>query len=226
MSDRFRARDLDPREHAEKLDQEFGFRVAEIEAELLARARERRPQGDVKTWGQALHGAQSWVGLSHQTLQTPYDELSLMCDHMRLPADALVVDLGAGYGRLGLVLKERFPDARFMGFEIVPERVSEGKRVLELMGCHKAELYCQDLTALDFVMPAADCFLVYDYGTLEHIRHTLKLVEGVGEHKRVQVIGRGETTRSLIQHSHPWLVHVGVVKHEEKFSVYSNDPLA
>jgi len=69
------------REHSEMVDQILGFKVPDIERGLLERAQLSHPNGSHKTWGQSIHqGNQTWVGLSHQTLQTPYSELKQMCE--------------------------------------------------------------------------------------------------------------------------------------------------
>ena len=43
-----------------------------------------------------------------------------------------VVDLGAGYGRMGLVIAKHYPTLSFWGVEYVAERVAEGNRVFQL----------------------------------------------------------------------------------------------
>ena len=203
-------------------DGALGFEVERIERALLQRARREAPGGDVTSWGKRLHNAQSWVGLAYETLQTPYAELLRMCDLLLIPPNGHFIDLGAAYGRMGVVLRDRFPGARFTGFEIVPERVEEGNRVLSQLGCRAATLVQQDLTAEGFRPPVGDAYLIYDYGTLDHLRHTMEQLAEHSTRQRFQVIARGETIRALIQHGHPWLWDVGPVQHEEKFSVYAN----
>src|SRR6476659_4118037 len=98
--------------HSEQLDSMLGFKVQHIEDTLLKEAQEKHPEGSHKTWGMSIHqGNQTWVGLSHQTLQTPYSELKQICELLNPRPGERVVDLGAGYGRLGLVLAGLFPEA-------------------------------------------------------------------------------------------------------------------
>ena len=208
--------------HAEALDQQLGLRVAEIEGALLDLARKIMPDGSHKTWGQGLHqGNQTWVGLSHQTLQTPYNELRLLCEHLNPAANTTMVDLGAGYGRLGLVLAGLFPEVHFLGLEYVPERVLEGSRVLESLGCSRARLMIQDLAASDFSLPEAEYYFLYDFGNVSQIRRTLSQMEEMALKKNFKVIARGKGSRSLIQYEHPWLSQVYPAHHHEHFSVYS-----
>ena len=210
------------REHSEIVDGILGFNVPGIEKNLLDQALASSPNGSHKTWGQSIHnGNQTWVGLSHQTLQTPYSELKQICELLN-PADgSRLVDLGAGYGRMGLVLNVFYPKAFFIGYEYVQERVEEGKRVLLENNCHHSSLHVQDLTAADFQLPEADFYFLYDYGTVAHIRKTIAQLEMMALKKHFKVIARGKGTRSLIQYEHPWLSQVYPPIHEEHFSIFS-----
>jgi hypothetical protein len=193
------------RSHSQALDHRLGFEIERIENALLARARDVNPEGSHTSWGASIHqGKQTWVGLSHQTLQTPYSELKRMCEHLQL-SSGLMVDLGAGYGRMGLVLQGLYPEMKFLGYEYVGERVREGNRIFEKYSCPNACLVEQDLTDPEFKLPEADYYLIYDYGTVAHIRHTLKQLEVLADRKKFKLIARGKGTRSLIEYEHPWL---------------------
>lgn len=208
--------------HSEFIDSLLGFTIEIIEQGLLETAKKSNPEGNVQTWGHSIHsGNQTWVGLSHQTLQTPYTELKMMCDLLSPKPDEHIVDLGAGYGRLGLILKELYPSVKFTGFEYVSERVIEGNRILREWNCTNSLLIEKDLTSESFELPVADYYFLYDYGKVSHIRRTLKQLEGMANKKNFKVIGRGNGVRSLIEIEHPWLSQVFPVHHEEFFSIYS-----
>lgn len=210
------------RHQSEKIDKLLGFNISEIETNLLKEAQEKSPKGNVQTWGAKLHeGNQTWVGLWHQTLQTPYSEMRLICDLLAPLKDSLLVDLGAGYGRLGIVLHALYPGARFFGFEYVPERVIEGAKIFKELSCINASLVQEDLSREDFILPEADYYFIYDYGTVKHIRHTLKQIELMANHKKFKVIARGKGVISIIENEHPWLSKVFPVIREENFNIYS-----
>lgn len=205
-----------------EIDRYFGLKVNEIEESLYHAAKSLRPMGNLSNLGHVLHqGHQTWVGLEPETLQTPYQELVRLCEHLQLKSGELMVDLGAGYGRLGLVLHELYKGVLFKGYELVSERVMEGNRVFENFSCINARLFTQDLTDPAFKIPRADYYFIYDYGKVAHIRETLKQIENFTDSGKFKVIARGKGTRSIIEHEHPWLSQINPVIHEENFSIYS-----
>lgn len=207
---------------SQDLDRYFGYEIDEVERSLLRKAMHLRPQGNMSNFGEVLHGGhQTWVGLDPQTLNTPYSELIELCHLLKPGPDELIVDLGAGYGRLGLILNLLYPGSRFLGFELVEERVQEGMRVLNKNDCRNACLKIQDLTDPDFLLPVADVYFLYDYGKTSHIRETLGQLEKLTEKHHFRVVARGKGSRSIIEYEHPWLSQLHPVHHEMHFSIYT-----
>jgi SAM-dependent methyltransferase len=214
---------IDPdsaRIRAAEIDQLLGFQVAMIEERLLLAARQINPLGTVQTLGHSLHkGNQTWVGLDYQTLQTPYAELWEMIELLG-QSPQHVVDLGAGYGRMALVLNKRDPAIQFTGYELVAQRVAEGQRVFNQLGI-PAKLLEQDLMASDFELPVADIYFLYDFGKVSHIRNIMDKLSQLADHHCFKVIARGKGSRSLIDFDYPWLI---AINHRDQFSIYSMNP--
>ena len=205
-----------------ELDDYFGYNINQIENKLLESARAIRPSGTMDNFGEALHqGHQTWVGLDPQTLNTPYSELIQLCHILNPAPGETLIDLGAGYGRMGLILNILYPGTTFIGYELVAERVEEGQRILSAHSCDSGKLICQDLTDTSFILPDAHYYFLYDYGKVGHIRETLKQIEAKADTRSFKVIARGKGSRSLIEHEHPWLSDVHPVHHEENFSIYT-----
>ncbi len=202
-----------------EIDRTLGFRISEIERMLLFRALETLPGGDHHSWGAHLHrGNQTWVGLDPETIQTPYQELLRLCQKLPLKKNDQVIDLGAGYGRLGIVIQKVYPDIKFRGIEFVPERVIETKRVYSLLGISPDVMNEGDLTAPDFFPGEADHYFVYDFGKVPHIRQLLNKLSQIADRKKFTLTGRGKGIRSLIAHEFLWLTPV---YEEENFSIYN-----
>lgn len=218
----FRSGEENPEAHAERVDGLLGYRIPDIELDLLERARAVDPAGDMGTWGRRLHaGAQTWVGLHPQTLNTPYDELDRMCALWGPAPEDHLVDLGAGYGRLGLVLREHEPLAHYTGIECVPERVDEANRLFDQHGCDRARVVQDNLFGEGFTLPLGDCYLIYDYGNIEHIRWTMGQLQNLAGIHRFRVVARGDGIRTLVSYAHPWLMEVPGGR-QDNFTVYAN----
>lgn len=209
-------------DHSECVDTILGFNINEIELGLKTKAQILLPEGDVRTWGRHMHeGSQSWVGLNPRQLLTPYHELLEMCRLLRPMAGSTMIDLGAGYARMAFVLNQYEPAARFIGYEIVAERVEESHRLFELYDLKLARMHAQDLSCDKFRIPVADYYLLYDYGNIEHISETLLALKQIAFSHPIKVIGRGRM-RALIDNQHPWLSQIAEPVHGETFSLYSS----
>ncbi len=217
-----KANDVIRRQHANMVDKILGFRVKYIEEMLVAEARGFEPEGSHETWGPSLHnGVQTWVGLELQTLQTPYSEIIRILQLLKIKPYQHIIDLGAAYGRMGVVIGGLYIKNQFTGYEYVRARVDEGNRIYKDLGFNRVQLQTQDLFAKDFELPEADVYFIYDYGQVEHIDHTLKQIEQVAYKRPVKIVVRGKFTKRIIADRHPWMDLKYEGKLEELFSIYS-----
>ena len=195
-------------EHSVYVDRILGIHVNEVEEALKQEAIDLDPEGCVESWSGALHsGALTWVGLSPGQLQTPYSEILELLEAIELDGGAMVVDLGAGYGRIGLVLDNLYPDCRFVGFEMAMERVNAGNESYARLGLEqRAKLYQQDIAAEDFELPVSDYYFIYDFGNASDMKAVLsKIEERADNREKFTVLARGRGINSLIRRSAPWL---------------------
>ncbi|MGE3609808.1 MAG: hypothetical protein AB7I27_09510 [Bacteriovoracaceae bacterium] len=217
-----KANDVIRRQHANFVDKILGFRLRYIEEMLVAEARGFEPEGSHESWGPKIHeGVQTWVGLDLQTLQTPYSECLRILQLLKIRPYQHIIDLGAAYGRMGVVIGGLYIKNSFVGYEYVKARVDEGNRVYNELGLHRCQLVTQDLFDSTFELPDADVYFIYDYGQVEHIDHTLKQIEKIAHKRPVKVVVRGKFTRQIISNLHPWLELQYLGKQEELFSIYS-----
>lgn len=193
--------------HSAQVDAWLGLRTAETEALISERAGCPRD-------------AQHWIGLPVQALLTPYTELRAMLERLRPQPGQWVVDLGAGYGRMGFVLARHFPSVRFLGYEVVPERVAEGKRVLAMHCGPEIQLERVDLSRSDFSPAIADYYFIYDFGSRAAIEKTLGDLSVIARTRAIVVIGRGRASRDAIERQHPWLSAVLKPEHRKHYSIY------
>jgi len=100
--------------------------------------------------------------LSPNSQNTTYSDMEAFFGEAKLQPGQTVVDLGAGYGRMGMYLGAQHPEVKFLGYEINPVRVAAGKKIYGILGFKNAQLLEQDLSAKDFELPVADIYYMYD----------------------------------------------------------------
>ncbi len=189
-------------------DRELGFAIESVEKEIATRL--------ARDGGSA---SQTWNQLSPQIFQTPYDELSRIVREVD-PESRIEswTDLGAAYGRLGIVLAQLRPRAHFTGIELVPERVKEGRRVYTSLGLDPETLIQADLATV--AIPASELYFIYDFGIREEIERVLLALQIHARGKPLVVVGRGRGIRDAIERGHPWLASVTKPVHSEHYSIY------
>ncbi|MGZ3688293.1 MAG: class I SAM-dependent methyltransferase [Bdellovibrionota bacterium] len=195
--------------HAKEADVFFGLRAEAVEAEILAT---QKPEADQELW----------VGLPLQSLQTPYLELRQILSRLAPAPGATLVDLGAAYGRMALVMARHFPEVRFVGYERVGARVREGVRWLKANGIAAPGLFEADLSAPGFSPEAADFYFLYDYGSASAIRKTLSDLRGLAQARPITVVARGRRSRDLIEHEEPWLTEIVPPRHFTNYSIFQS----
>jgi hypothetical protein len=172
--------------------------------------------------GTDIRDEQLWVGLPVKTLLTPYTEIRTLLSQLDPKPDQRIVDLGAGYGRMGFVIGRHFPDVHFIGYEIVEERVEESNRCLKKFNYLKVQMRVADLSAPNFKPVEADVYFLYDFGSRVAIEKTLFDLRGIARNRPIQVVGRGRASRDAIEREHPWLSQVHAPRHFDHYSIYQS----
>lgn len=205
--------------HSAAVDQWLGFRIPDAEARILEQHRALRTQPELSV--------ETWIGLDPQALLTPYTELRRIIETVDANGPALPlppayswVDLGAAYGRLGIVLDRCRPTHRFIGYESVLERILEGRRIYSSLGLPADSLALADLADPAFAPAAADFYFLYDYGSSQALRKTLSDLARLAKSRPISVIARGRLSRSLIDQEAPWLSQVNLPLHMGRWSWY------
>ncbi len=197
--------------HSDQVDQWLGLQTVEIEKALS-----KGSLGSVAP--EKAH--QLWIGLPVKSMLTPYTELRFLLEYLKPEPGQAVVDLGAGYGRMGFVAGSHFQGVRFVGYEFVPERVNEGRRCLGRFSFPGVELLQADLESPEFSPEPAEYYFLYDYGTRRAIEKTLLDLQRIAQSRPITVVGRGRASRDAIERAHPWLSAVVTPEHFAHFSIY------
>jgi hypothetical protein len=194
--------------HSAEVDAWLGLKTAMIEAML------------VRENATSMDSQQRWIGLPTQTLLTPYTEIRTLLQKLNPRPRETIVDLGAGYGRMGFVIGRHFPEVRFIGYELVEERVNEGVRCLAPFEFSNVQLRVADLKAAEFRPEPAEFYFLYDFGSRDSIEKTLQDLRLIARAHKITVVGRGRASRDCIERQHPWLSQIIRPEHHAHFSIY------
>lgn len=217
-----KANEVVRRQHAALVDRILDLRINYVEEMLMAQACDFDPEGSHESWGPSLHqGVQTWIGLEQQTLQTPYAECLRILQMLKIRPYQHIIDLGAAYGRMGLVIGGLFIKNSFTGYEYVKARVDEGNRLYAELNLNRCRLVTQDLFSPGFELPPADVYFIYDYGQVQHIDRTLCQIQELSKQRPTKLVVRGRFTRQIIQELHPWLELRYQGRGDESFSIYT-----
>jgi len=163
-----------------------------------------------------------WIGLAAKRFLTPYTEIRSMLSLIKPKAGSTIVDLGAGYGRMGFVVGKHYPKVKFIGYEYVGERVKESNKSLKRLSHPLVKFKHADLSSLEFKPVIADYYFIYDYGTTDAIQKTLFDLKKIAQEKPITVIARGRDSRDFIRDHHPWLAKRTLPKSYIYFSIYES----
>ena len=195
------------RQQAKRLDRIIGFRIPKIEQKLLKKYRSFY-DADQSGRKKQFEGSQTWIGLHPQVLQTPYSEILAICHVLRRFNPKSIVDIGAGYGRLGIVSTCFFPEAKFTGYEIINQRLDEANRMFEVLGLGNCSMVQEDLSLESFSPPAADVYFIYDFSDPLDIRKILRQICEVNAGKGAIIVAKGDFIQPIIKKTHPEFVSV------------------
>lgn len=140
-------------------------------------------------------------------VQSGYSTILLALDSLDPQVDSTIIDLGSGYGRVGLVCSILRPDINFTGYEYVAHRVDISNNASKSLGLEgRLHFITQDLSLESFKIPDADIFYLYDPFTVETYQYVLSQLVALSEIKRISIVTKGNARSWLsdIAIKHGW----------------------
>jgi hypothetical protein len=192
------------------IDQFLGFNCESVELSLISQKSNQ------------FSSKKMWIGLDTQSFQTPYSEIYEMIKLLNPKDDEHWVDLGAAYGRMGIVLALVSPNVTFSGYECVSERVVEGNRIISKWSLKNIELKLIDIATQEFNLETADLYFIYDFGSRDDIYYILEKLRVLAGKKSIRVIARGRGVRQWIMQDFPWLSAMTPPQHFLNWSVFQS----
>jgi len=101
----------------------------------------------------------------------------------------------------------------------VEQRAEEGRRIMRQWGLESARIETADISSPDFMLPPAELYFIYDFGSRTAVAKVLLDLQQVASKQAIVLIGRGREVRDQVEREHPWL-NVVPPEHHGNFSLY------
>jgi hypothetical protein len=132
-------------------------------------------------------------------VQSGYSTVLTALNHLQLSGSSRFVDLGSGYGRVGLIVGLLRPDIDFVGYEYVPHRVQISSKTAERLHLHDhVKFHVQDLSLEEFAIPEAEVYYLYDPFSEETYAHVLNQLIQISRHKAIVIVTKGNARKWLL----------------------------
>lgn len=125
-------------------------------------------------------------------VQSSYATTLIALRYLNLGKGSKFIDLGSGYGRVGLVVGLMRPDIQFTGYEFVAERVNIANKARTRLGLEKnVHFVTQDLSLPDFKIPQADTYYIFDAFTDASYVTIMNQLQEIAQLKKIVVVTKG-----------------------------------
>ncbi|WP_412469632.1 MULTISPECIES: hypothetical protein [unclassified Halobacteriovorax] len=132
-------------------------------------------------------------------VQSGYSTILLALEGIDASAGDTVVDLGSGYGRVGLVCSLLRPDLEFVGYEYVNHRVEVSNNACHNLGLDESLTFkVQDLSLKSFSIPKADIYYLYDPFSKETYDYVLNQILEISYEKKITIVTKGNANKWLM----------------------------
>ena len=124
-------------------------------------------------------------------VQSGYSTILLALQHSNLSKGKTLVDLGSGYGRVGLVGSLLWPEVDFIGYEYVSHRVDVSNDASDFLKLNQCKFFTQDLSLKTFDVPEADVYYLYDPFSEETYKYVLDQIIEISKRREITVVTKG-----------------------------------
>lgn len=125
-------------------------------------------------------------------VQSGHSAILLTLKALALKPHSTFIDLGSGYGRVGLIGGLLNPKSTFIGYEFIEHRVQNSNACAQSLDLQdQVHFICQDLSLFDFEIPLADCIYLYDPFSEESFKGLLEQIIRMSQLRPLKVVTKG-----------------------------------
>ena len=139
---------------------------------------------------------------SGSAVQSSYTTILLVLRYLKMTKGSRFIDLGSGFGRVGLALGLLRPDIQFTGYEFVKQRVDFAEHASQALNMNShVHFQSQDLSAKDFLIPEAEVYYLFDPFNEETYVHVMNQLSAIAKNKKITIITKGNAKEHFINSS-------------------------
>ncbi|MBC7465010.1 MAG: hypothetical protein H7256_03370 [Bdellovibrio sp.] len=125
-------------------------------------------------------------------VQSSYATTLIALRYLNLAKGSRFIDLGSGYGRIGLVIGLMRPDIQFTGYEFVQERVAIANKASVHFNLNQhVNFIAQDLSSPEFKIPMADTYYIFDAFTDSSFKTIIEQLQVLTATRKITVVTKG-----------------------------------
>ncbi len=133
-------------------------------------------------------------------VQSGYSTVLTALQMINPAVNSRFIDLGSGYGRVGMIVGLLRPDIDFSGYELVKHRVQSSISSCENFGMSQhVHFYTQDLSQRSFQIPDAEVYYVYDPFSATTYSHVLSQLIAISRRQKIVVATKGNARSWLVE---------------------------
>lgn len=133
-------------------------------------------------------------------VQSGYSTVSAVLDRLNLNSGDRIIDLGSGYGRVGLIVGLLRPDLKFLGYEYVRHRVDISRATTKKFALEDHVRFLeQDLSLKSFRIPEAEVYYLYDPFSEDTYKYIVSQLVDLSRKRPVVIVTKGNARQWLIE---------------------------
>jgi len=131
---------------------------------------------------------QHWSGanIGPELNTSPFDAMAIQNELG--PVKGKLVDVGSGYGVPGLIFSLFNPDLRYLGLELVPEKIAAAKELSRRFGVTTTKFRQTDLSKSGYSLPDADFYYMFNPVTQKITNALFLQLDAIAARKKISVI--------------------------------------
>lgn len=125
-------------------------------------------------------------------VQSGYSTVLTALRYLKPEKNSRFIDLGSGYGRIGIVIGLLRPDIDFIGYEYVPQRVDiANQSAVHFKIDQSVHFITQDLSSHQFQIPEAEIYYLYDPFSEATYKYVLDQLMKISQKKKIVIVTKG-----------------------------------